>query len=163
MATDADFDAAFTRLMGNEGSYSNNPADPGGETMWGITARVARAHGYTSPMKDLDQATAKDIARAEYWDKFRCHQFDPRIAFMLFDTAYNGGHPVQWLQRAIGAIEDGIVGTETVSLAAAADPSKVCSKFSGYRMHYYTSLPTWPSFGKGWANRIADNLIAMAS
>ncbi|HIA2409759.1 TPA: glycosyl hydrolase 108 family protein, partial [Burkholderia contaminans] len=33
------FDDAFEALMGNEGGYSNSPADPGGETMWGITAR----------------------------------------------------------------------------------------------------------------------------
>ena len=39
----ASFDDAFDLLIGNEGGYVNNPADPGGETMFGITARVARA------------------------------------------------------------------------------------------------------------------------
>ena len=53
------FDDAFDALIGNEGGYSNNPKDPGGETMWGITARVARAAGYTGPMRDLPRDTAK--------------------------------------------------------------------------------------------------------
>src|SRR5690625_1688136 len=30
-----------------EGAYSNNPADKGGETMYGITVSVARANGYS--------------------------------------------------------------------------------------------------------------------
>ena len=36
------FDDAFTRLLGNEGGYTNNPADPGGETNWGVTWPVLR-------------------------------------------------------------------------------------------------------------------------
>ena len=34
-----DFDIAFTRLLGHEGKYVDNPADPGGETNWGISRR----------------------------------------------------------------------------------------------------------------------------
>ena len=51
------FDDAFKALIGSEGGYSFNPADPGGETMWGVTARVARASGYAGPMKDLPLET----------------------------------------------------------------------------------------------------------
>ncbi|CAB3777666.1 hypothetical protein LMG28614_00434 [Paraburkholderia ultramafica] len=40
------FEDAFKALIGNEGGYCFNPADPGGETMWGVTARVARSQGY---------------------------------------------------------------------------------------------------------------------
>ena len=57
------FNWAFDLLMGHEGGYSNNPKDPGGETMWGITARVARAWGYSGPMKSLPRETAKQIAK----------------------------------------------------------------------------------------------------
>ena len=41
-----------------EGGYSNNPNDSGGETMWGITAAVAREVGYTGAMKDMTRAQA---------------------------------------------------------------------------------------------------------
>jgi len=32
-------------------------------------------------------------------------------------------------------------------------------RFNGYRLQLMSSLPTWPAFGRGWANRIAKNLI----
>ena len=62
-----DFNEAFDALIGNEGGYSNNAADPGGETMWGITKRVAVASGYMGQMKDLPRETAKQIAKKNYW------------------------------------------------------------------------------------------------
>ena len=158
------FDDAFTALMGNEGGYSNNPADPGGETMWGITARVARKNGYAGEMKDLPLLIAKAIAKKEYWDLYQCDQFDPRIGFQVFDTAYNGGHPAQWLQQAAGVTADGVIGAITVGAVRATDPLKITMRFCAYRMQYYTSLTnTWPTFGKGWANRIANNLLKGAA
>src|SRR3546814_14165144 len=52
--------------IGKEGRYSNHPADRGGETMWGITERVARRHGYTRPMRSLPRAKAVAIYRQAY-------------------------------------------------------------------------------------------------
>ncbi len=158
------FDQAFHQLIGNEGGYSNNPADPGGETMWGVTARVARAHGYSGPMRDLPQSTAKAIAKAEYWDPHQCDQFDGRVAFLVFDAAYNGGEPAQWLQRAAGVAQDGVIGPVTIAAVKALDPLLICLRFSAYHQQYYTSLDRlWPEFGKGWSNRIANNNLAVAS
>jgi lysozyme family protein len=157
------FDDAFTALVGNEGGYSNNPADPGGETMWGVTARVAREQGYQGAMKDLPLETAKSIARKLYWDPYQCDQFDARVAFQVFDAAYNGGHPAQWLQQAAGVDADGVIGAVTVAAVRAADPMKIVLLFNASRIFYYTALNTWASFGKGWSNRIANNLRRAAS
>jgi lysozyme family protein len=52
-----------------EGGYSNNPNDSGGETMWGVTDRVARANGYAGPMKDMPREVAKNIYFASYVQK----------------------------------------------------------------------------------------------
>lgn len=153
------FDDAFEALIGNEGGYSNNPADPGGETMWGITARVARAEGYTGSMRALPLATAKAIAKKRYWDAARCDDMDPRIAFQVFDAIYNGGPAIKWLQQAAGAHPDGIVGPATIAAVRMADPLKVLMRFLAFRLKYLGDLKTWPVFGHGWANRIADNLL----
>lgn len=157
------FDDAFTALMGNEGGYVDNPADPGGASMYGVTERVARAHGYTGAMPDLPLDTAKAIAKAEYWDRFSCDQFDIRIAFQVFDAAYNGGRPILWLQQAVGASPDGAMGPQTIAAVKAADPLKVVILFNASRILYYTGLSTWPDFGKGWTNRIARNLVKATS
>ncbi|EPA3167239.1 glycosyl hydrolase 108 family protein, partial [Yersinia enterocolitica] len=37
----------FEAILGKEGEYVNHPDDKGGPTRWGITQKVARAHGYT--------------------------------------------------------------------------------------------------------------------
>lgn len=156
------FDQAFTWLMGNEGRYSNNPADPGGETMWGITARVARKHGYTGAMKNLPLETAKRIAKTEYWDMCQCDQFPLAVAFTVFDTVYNGGHPAQWLQAAAGVTQDGSIGPQTIAAVLATDPDKIVMRFDALRIRYLVSLSIWPTFGHGWMNRIAENLTRAA-
>lgn len=153
------FDDSFTALIGNEGGYSNNPADPGGETMWGVTARVARKHGYTGPMRDLPLNTARTIAKTEYWDAYRCDDMPAQVGFQVLDAAYNGGHPAQWLQRAVGVAEDGTIGPVTLAAVKAADPDDVCLRLDAYRLQYLTELTTWPTFGRGWARRIAANLL----
>jgi lysozyme family protein len=157
------FDDAFDALIGNEGGYSNNPADPGGETMWGVTARVARAAGYTGPMKDLPRDTAKAIAKKLYWDTLRLDEFDARVAFQIFDANYNGGHPVIWMQGAAGAPVDGLIGLQTIAAVQAVDPLRFLLRWNALRLRYFTSLNTWPTFGKGWANRIANNLTKGAA
>ncbi len=157
------FSDAFDYLLGIEGKYSNHPEDPGGETMYGITARVARSNGYAGPMKDLPLGTAKQIAKKEYWDKYQCDSFDIRIGYQIFDTAYNGGKPAQWLQQAVGAEVDGIIGIQTISSVRSMNPFIVLLRFLSYRLQYMTDLKIWPTFGKGWARRIAKNMDLAAS
>lgn len=154
------FDDAFARLMGHEGGYSNNPADPGGETMWGVTARVARRQGYAGPMRDLPIDTAKQIARAEYWEPLRLDDLNASIRFDLFDACYNSGQTqaVRLLQRALGVKDDGILGPVTTAAAAQMDPGRLVARFNGWRLDFMNNLPTWPTFGRGWAQRIAENL-----
>lgn len=153
------FADAFVIVLGSEGGYVDNPADPGGATMYGVTQAVARAWGYVGPMQALSLPTAQAIARAKYWTPFQCDQMDPRVGFNVLDAAYNGGHPAQWLQAAAGVTQDGIIGAITIAAVRALDPMLVISRFNSSRLFYYTSLvDEWPTFGRGWINRIARNL-----
>lgn len=91
-----------------EGGYSNNPKDPGGETNHGITAKVARAWGYTGEMRDLPPGTALDIARAVYWDSMRLTEvaeINKAVALELFDTGFNAGSSTAagFVQTALNA------------------------------------------------------------
>jgi lysozyme family protein len=158
----SDFRSDFAALMQNEGGYSDDPADPGGETMWGVTERVARRHGYAGAMRDLPQDLAYTIAKTEYADPYRYDDLPPEVGFQVLDAAYNGGQPARWLQQACGAAVDGRVGDATVAAVLAQDPDKVVMRFDAYRLRYLASLPAWPSFGRGWANRIAANLLRAA-
>lgn len=107
-------DSIIDATIGKEGRYSNNPKDSGGETMWGITAAVARANGYLGPMKNMPRATAVEIYTREYFvnpgfDKVLLRS--PSLAEELFDTGVNM-HPVtagRFLQRALNALNRGQV------------------------------------------------------
>lgn len=102
-------DAMIERLIGKEGKYSNHPSDTGGETMWGVTWRVARANGYQGPMKSMPRDEAKRIYKSEYYIKPGFDvvaKYSARIAEELFDTGVNMGQsvPARWLQRLLNAL-----------------------------------------------------------
>lgn len=159
------FAQAFDRLIGNEGGYSFNAADPGAETMWGITARVARANGYAGDMKVLPRETAATIYKARYWDAIDAEQLPALLRFEVLDAAVNSGvqQAVRWLQRAVGVTDDGALGPMTLAAVHGADPLRLALAFNGERLDLMTSLPTWGNFGRGWARRIAANLKALAA
>lgn len=151
-----DFDSAFQDIMNVEKGYWNDPV--GGPTMYGVTERVARANRYYGDMRLLPLSTASAIAKSEYWDRFKCDLMPYPIAYQVFDTAYNGGKPIQWLQEAVGVAADGIIGPVTLAAVKAADTGRVVASFNASRIRYLTSLKNWAANSRGWALRIAANL-----
>jgi len=102
-------EAAIDALLRREGGYVNHPDDRGGETNWGITVAVARANGYTGPMRDMPRSVAVEIYKRRYWlvpGFDRVAQLSPAVAEELFDTGVNMGPAVatQMLQRALNAL-----------------------------------------------------------
>jgi lysozyme family protein len=154
------FDQAFDILLGHEGGYSSHPSDPGGETMWGVTRRVALANGYDGDMHVLPRETAKDIYRRKYWDAVKADSLPQTVRYTVFDAAVNSGphQAICWLQRALNVGEDGELGPITLDAASAADGLTLGVLFNAERLDFMTSLPTWGSFGRGWARRIVGNL-----
>ena len=155
------FDEAFDRLIGHEGGYSDNPADPGGRTMWGVTERVARSHGFTGDMRTLTRDEAKRIYRADYWEPVRAEELPQQVRFDVFDGAVNSGvkQSVKWLQAAVGATADGVIGPKTLAAVSAMTPERVSKRYNGHRLRFMKDLKNWPSFSRGWAERIAANLL----
>lgn len=156
------FDEAFHKLLGHEGGYSNHPDDTGGETMWGVTYAVARAHGYTGQMSDLPVDVAKSIYRASYWDAVRADELPEQIKYPMFDAAVNSGvkQAVLWLQRAVRVKDDGILGPQTMLAAKTQNPDVLRCRLLSQRLRFMSGLPSWPAFGRGWARRISDLLEA---
>jgi len=153
------FERAFIDLLGHEGGYSNNPLDPGSETNWGITIKVARENGYTNSMQDMDVSVAKMIYAQKYW----LPEFDQlpySVAFQIFDAAVNSGvdQAIRWFQRSINVDDDGKIGPITLAAAAIINPLKFILLFNHERLMFMTNLSTWNNFSKGWARRIANNL-----
>jgi lysozyme family protein len=150
------FDEAFTKLLGNEGGLSDNAADPGGLTRWGISRRAYP----NEDIRNLTQDRARELYKRDYWDKCRADELPDEIRFDVFDAAVNSGigQSVKWLQKAAGTNPDGILGPQTMD-AVTLQGANLTARFNGYRLLFMTDLPTWSTFGKGWARRIAGNLI----
>lgn len=150
------FDDAFNRLLGHEGRYVNDPADPGGETNWGISKR-----SYPNlDIKNLTRDNAQVIYRADFWDRIHAADLPDSVAFQTFDFAVNSGivTAVRYLQRALDVADDGHWGP--ISKAAAADVSEtdIVMRLNAERLDFMTRLSNWPDHGRGWARRIANNL-----
>lgn len=152
-----DFDAAFSRLIGHEGGLVDHPADPGGLTNYGISQR-------SYPGEDIRGMTlqrAQDIYRRDYWGPAGCDVVPTGLRFDLFDMAVNAGvgRAVRTLQRAVGQVEDGIIGPRTLQAIQSTPAPRLVARFNGHRLEHMAGLPTWPAFGRGWARRIAANLM----
>lgn len=150
------FDAAFDRLIGHEGGYENNPADPGGETNWGISKR---SYPYVD-IKSLTREQAKGIYHRDFWNRINADRLADGVAFQLFDFAVNSGieTAVRYFQRSLGVADDGAWGPRS---QAAADKTSESDQIMGVlaeRLDFMTRLSNWPNASRGWARRIAANL-----
>jgi len=148
------FDEAFDRLIGNEGAYIFHPNDPGGETNWGISKR-------SYPQIDIAHLTRDQAAVIYYRDFWQpLGDAPPAVKFQLFDFAVNSGisTAIRKLQQVVGVADDGHWGPISAAALAKMDVNDVLMLFVATRIRFWTSLSTWPTFGKGWANRAAADL-----
>lgn len=106
------FDEAIAALEPIEGGYTNDPADSGGETNYGITVAVARAFGYVDPMDKMPREVAVWIYRKRYWDALSLDPvalLAPDLAKKLFQAGVNCGveQAGKWFQRCLNVFNDG--------------------------------------------------------
>ena len=154
------FLTAFEKLLKHEGGFSDHSADPGGKTRYGITEAVARDVGYRGDMRELPLDLAQRIYKDKYWDAMQAEALPADVRYIVFDGAVNSGitQSAKWLQRACSVKDDGIVGPATIRAANSLASDGLKRRILGQRLRFMATLPNWPAFGRGWANRIADLL-----
>lgn len=153
------FEKALDIVLRHEGGYSNHPSDPGGETMYGITKRVAMEHGYNGAMRSIPLHIVRDIYRKSYWLAGKCDQLPPVLRLIHFDSCVNSGvgRAAKWLQEAVGAVPDGIIGPLTLKAASRAGVPEL-EKYAQIRLAFLQRLTTFKTFGRGWTRRVNDVL-----
>jgi len=155
-----DFDAAFERLLGHEGGYSNDPKDPGGETNWGISKR-----SYPGvDIKNLTQAGAKEIYMRDFWMPLGAAA-DPAIKFQVFDFAVNSGisTALRKLQLAVGVADDGHWGPVSAAALAKQSVPDTIMRFAAFRLKFMNRLSNWDHNSRGWTERVANDLLYAAA
>lgn len=145
------FDKAFQITVGVEGGYVNDPADPGGETRYGISKR---AHPDVD-IKSLTLDQAKDIYRRDYWQAASCDSMPERIGHLVFDCAVHHGvkTAIKLLQRALKVADDGEFGPITRGTLTARDTNETADLLMAQRMLYLMTCSAWPTYKLGWAKR----------
>lgn len=156
------YDQSLQRLLVHEGGYTNDAADPGGPTNFGITIGDYRQYikrGATSAdVRAMTVDQAKTIYRARYWDAQRCDELPAGVDDTVFDYGVNSGigRATKVLQRVVGVAADGVLGDETMLAVADRDPKEIIVAINGERLRFLQSLHTWPVFGKGWGRRVEE-------
>jgi lysozyme family protein len=151
-----DFDKCFDRLLGNEGGYVNNPADPGGETNWGISKR-----SYPKlDIRNLTREAAKLIYKTDFWDRINADGLTFSVAFQLFDFAVNSGieTAVRYFQKSLGVADDGHWGPISQAAADKTSETDMIMLLSANRLDFMTRCSNWDNASRGWARRIVANL-----
>ena len=159
-AYSAEFLIAVERVLADEGGDSTNPADDGGATRFGISARAHPAVEIATLTRDA----AVKIYWEEWWLRFGFAQLPAAVAAKTFDLAVNmgAGNAIECLQRALRAsgtcvTEDGAIGPATASAAARADPAALIAAMrSEFAAHYRLVAAKQnrdQEFLKGWLNR----------
>lgn len=150
------FERAFEQVIGHEGGYVDHPDDPGGATKFGISRRAYPGEDIASMTLDR----ARLLYRRDYWYPIRGDALPEAVAIQVFDAAVNHGvrQAVRMMQRALGVEDDGVIGPVTLIAMGRADDHQFVARFNAERLLFYTDLPTWGAFGKGWARRVAVNL-----
>lgn len=118
-----DFNEAIEFVLEQEGDYTFDPNDPGGETKYGFSKKA-----YPSlDIKNLTREAAIKIYQNDYWQPCKCDDLPRHFAFIVFDSAVNQGPRVaiRLLQIALGVSVDGIIGPKTLAAAASAAPRKI--------------------------------------
>lgn len=140
--------AAF--VLGEEGQDTNDPADPGGLTRFGI-AQNRHANVDVASLT-RDQAVA--IYRDQYWAPLSLDSIPYFLALPIFDAAVNQGVGLaaQTLQRALNVPIDGKIGGVTIAMARIAAPATL-DLFMSFRALAYTRDTQFPTDGRGWITR----------
>ncbi|RYH61921.1 MAG: hypothetical protein EON54_09490 [Alcaligenaceae bacterium] len=177
--------AAILAILGGvlavEKGYVNNPADPGGETNYGITVAVARSDGYTGPMRELPKERAEAIYIRDYVSRpgfDRVIAISPAVGEKLVDAGVNTGQAQvsRWLQRALNNLSrggqdyalvevDGQIGKQTVAAYQALERKRgrvkacemVLKLIDAQQGHHYMSLGK-PMFIVGWTDNRLGNV-----
>jgi lysozyme family protein len=161
----SNFDKSFDKVMQSEGGYVWDKDDAGGETNLGVTigawgAYLGRAIK-PGEMKALTREQVKPFYKQMYWDKVKGDDLPKGVDYAVFDFAVNAGvgRATKFLQRAVGAIDDGVIGAGTLALIAKTAAKTLIDNFSKQKEDFYRGLaeknPSQQKFLNGWLTRLS--------
>lgn len=173
--TTSEADAKFERLHAfikmAEGGFVDHPDDDGGVTNFGITHKTLadwRGGPVTAEdVKNLTQAEADAILRANYYTRCRCGEMPERMAMVVYNSAVMSGpkKAISLIQEAFNSLGmtadgaplevDGILGRFTMTAIRETDAGVLSEAYADLYEVYLQGRHNFDTFGRGWMNRMA--------
>lgn len=160
------FDKCLTEILIHEGGFVNHSKDPGGMTNLGVTKQTYEewiGHKVSERvMRSLTPQLVSSLYKKRYWSALRCDDLPPGLDLCIFDFGVNAGpaRSGRYLQRMVGAKEDGQIGPGTLQLVKEYVERNglgaAIRSFQERRRSYYGQLPTFSTFGRGWLRRVDE-------
>lgn len=153
---------ALDFTLSQEGGYVNDPADPGGETNFGISKRFHPGED----IKNMTKDRAAQIYQAKYWEPAMCSILPTPVDIVHFDTAVNMGvvKAGKILQLTLnrymnGSLRvDGVIGKATLKEMEMAPLRPIFYAYIIERLNAYRQVcaetHTQKRFLFGWINRV---------
>lgn len=137
-----DFDRALPVVLRFEGGYVNDPRDPGGATMRGVTQRVYDRYrvekGLTpQPVRQIQMDEVADLYLDHYWRPAGCDGLDWPLSLLVFDCAVNCG-----------------VNRARTMLQQTSDPRVYLSMREAFYRGLVRRRPASSVFLRGWLRRV---------
>lgn len=164
--TATNFKPSLKEVLHHEGGFVNHPEDPGGMTNLGVTKETYEdwiGHPVSEAvMRKLTPALVTPLYKKKYWDAVKCDALPTGLDLCVFDFAVNAGvkRSGRYLQKIVGATQDGVVGPATLKAVeakrAAIGTVALIDQFQDERRAYYRQLPKFPTFGRGWLRRVDE-------
>lgn len=144
----SNFNDCLSRVLKDEGGYSNDPSDSGGPTNFGITIadyrRYINPRGEAIDVKKMSIDQAKVIYKGKYWDAVNCDTLSSGVDYTVFDYAVNSG--VARAKKVL-AFFKGKEGTELID-AINNERTAFLEALAAHR-------PKDQKFLKGWMARVS--------
>ncbi|RVC75347.1 hypothetical protein EN745_27695 [Mesorhizobium sp. M4A.F.Ca.ET.022.05.2.1] len=161
---DRNFARSLALVLKSEGGWSDNPADPGGATMKGVTLanfrRYVKADATKADLRKISDEQIATVYRRFYWDAVAGAELPDGVDYAVFDFAVNSGpgRAAKYLQAAggVGVVQDGRIGPATLAAVRRKPAGVVIDTLCDARLAFLKRLPTWPTFGKGWQSRVVS-------
>jgi lysozyme family protein len=169
----SNFDSAIQYTLLNEGGFTDDAADSGGATNFGIThSDLARFRGKpvtTEDVRNMTREEASLVYRQFFWNPMGLDQIDDlAIATALFDVGVNQGlrESIFMAQVALGIKPaDSVLGANTATGINACEPKRFLRLFAPKVQLRYVGIvlnnPAKLTFLPGWTNRAMRLLSLM--
>lgn len=171
----SNFIEAFRKTIENEGGYTNDPDDPGGETFKGIARKMnskwegwvtidmlKRQSGFPASA-DRDSELREQVGMFylnSFWNKIGGDDIqNQQIAESVFDFAVNAGVGTSsaLAQMVVGVKADGVIGPDSLTAINAFDPEHFLAAFTVAKIARYVNIvkkrPTSRKYFYGWILR----------